>query len=102
MATQIKSKQQMAGVSAKPVSTLSIPSIPKLATKSEQPANRIKVRSNTTCSTSFGIKYRTINNGCNSRKAKTRLNAAGLTDIEPDLNEDPVDRWENSGISDVC
>ncbi|XP_034685756.1 photosynthetic NDH subunit of subcomplex B 5, chloroplastic [Vitis riparia] len=28
-----------------------------------------------------------------------RLNAAGLSEIEPDLNEDPVDRWGTNGIS---
>lgn len=31
-----------------------------------------------------------------------RLNAAGLTEIEPDLNEDPKDRWATNGISQVC
>ncbi|GJR69948.1 RNA-directed DNA polymerase, eukaryota [Tanacetum coccineum] len=40
-------------------------------------------------------------NGCNSRNGIRRLNAAGLADYEPDLNEDPVDRWDNTGISDV-
>ncbi|XP_022974431.1 photosynthetic NDH subunit of subcomplex B 5, chloroplastic [Cucurbita pepo subsp. pepo] len=28
-----------------------------------------------------------------------RLNAAGLSEIEPDLNEDPVDRWETNSVS---
>ncbi|XP_023729356.1 photosynthetic NDH subunit of subcomplex B 5, chloroplastic [Lactuca sativa] len=90
----------MAGVSAKPLSALSISSIPKIAANSEQSPNRIRVSSNAICSTSFGLRYRSINNRCNGRNRINRLNAAGLTDIEPDLNEDPVDRWENSGISD--
>ncbi|XP_052191132.1 photosynthetic NDH subunit of subcomplex B 5, chloroplastic [Diospyros lotus] len=29
----------------------------------------------------------------------TRLNAAGLSEIEPDLNEDPKDRWATNGVS---
>ncbi|KAJ4968900.1 hypothetical protein NE237_015601 [Protea cynaroides] len=29
----------------------------------------------------------------------TRLNAAGLSEIEPDLNEDKHDRWRTNGIS---
>ncbi|GKD74981.1 photosynthetic NDH subunit of subcomplex B 5, chloroplastic [Tanacetum coccineum] len=85
----------MAGVSAKPLSALSVHSIPKTTAKSQQSAiNRIKV--------SYGVAYTkslTIN-GCNSRKGIRRLNAAGLADYEPDLNEDPVDRWDNTGISD--
>ncbi|KAI3756779.1 hypothetical protein L1987_56602 [Smallanthus sonchifolius] len=86
----------MAGVSAKPLSALSIASIPKIVAKSQQSPNRITISSNTICSTYFGVRYRLSNN---SRNGMRRLNA-GLTDIEPDLNEDPVDRWDNSGISD--
>ncbi|OAY28034.1 photosynthetic NDH subunit of subcomplex B 5, chloroplastic [Manihot esculenta] len=33
-----------------------------------------------------------------SRYSSTRLNAAGLSEIEPDLNEDPIDRWATPGI----
>ncbi|KNA08943.1 hypothetical protein SOVF_158130 [Spinacia oleracea] len=29
----------------------------------------------------------------------TKLKAAGLTDIEPDLNEDPRDRWATNGVA---
>ncbi|XVF43874.1 hypothetical protein PTKIN_Ptkin02bG0075700 [Pterospermum kingtungense] len=36
------------------------------------------------------------NHGYRSRL--TRLNAAGLSEIEPDLNEDPVDRWATNGV----
>ncbi|KAF2313928.1 hypothetical protein GH714_020660 [Hevea brasiliensis] len=32
------------------------------------------------------------------RYSSTRLNAAGLSEIEPDLNEDPIDRWATPGI----
>ncbi|XP_065863185.1 photosynthetic NDH subunit of subcomplex B 5, chloroplastic [Euphorbia lathyris] len=34
--------------------------------------------------------------GC--RYSSTRLNAAGFTEIEPDLNEDPIDRWRTPGV----
>lgn len=30
-----------------------------------------------------------------------KLNAAGLSEIEPDINEDPVDRWATNSISPV-
>nr|GEY46161.1 photosynthetic NDH subunit of subcomplex B 5, chloroplastic [Tanacetum cinerariifolium] len=96
-------KQKMAGVSAKPLSTLSVPSIPKTTAKFQQSANnRIKVSSSAKCYTSYGVAYTKSStiNGCNSRKGIRRLNAAGLADYEPDLNEDPVDRWDNTGISD--
>ncbi|KAG9152769.1 hypothetical protein Leryth_023565 [Lithospermum erythrorhizon] len=32
------------------------------------------------------------------RSSSTRLYAAGLSEIEPDLNEDPVDRWRTNGV----
>ncbi|KVH67549.1 photosynthetic NDH subunit of subcomplex B 5, chloroplastic [Cynara cardunculus var. scolymus] len=89
----------MAGVSPKPLSALSIASnsIPKIVAKSQQSADGIRVSSNAICYTSFGVRYRSYNNGRNGIR---RLNAAGLTDIEPDINEDPVDRWDNTGVSD--
>ncbi|KAD4178135.1 hypothetical protein E3N88_26726 [Mikania micrantha] len=87
----------MARVSATPLSSLSIASIPKFVVKSQQSLNRITVSSNSICSTSFGVSYRSSHDGRNGIR---RLNAAGLTDIEPDLNEDPVDRWDNRGVSD--
>uniref|UniRef100_A0A7C8YSJ9 Photosynthetic NDH subunit of subcomplex B 5, chloroplastic n=1 Tax=Opuntia streptacantha TaxID=393608 RepID=A0A7C8YSJ9_OPUST len=31
-------------------------------------------------------------------RRSTKLRAAGLTDIEPDLNEDPRDRWATNGV----
>lgn len=31
----------------------------------------------------------------------TKLNRAGLSQIEPDLNEDPVDRWATNSVSPV-
>ncbi|PWA81210.1 hypothetical protein CTI12_AA187160 [Artemisia annua] len=91
----------MAGVSAKPLSTLSIPLVPKITAKSQQSANRIKISSSANCSTSYGVAYtKSTKNGCNSRNGIRRLNAAGLADYEPDLNEDPVDRWDNTGVKD--
>lgn len=35
-----------------------------------------------------------------SRMSSTRLYAAGLSEIEPDLNEDPVDRWRTNGVDE--
>ncbi|GJX46697.1 F-box/FBD/LRR-repeat protein-like protein [Tanacetum coccineum] len=63
---------------------------------------KVRIFLNNDCSTSYRVAYTksSTTNGCNSRN--TRLNAAGLADYEPDLNEDPVDRWDNTGISDVC
>ncbi|XP_076942926.1 photosynthetic NDH subunit of subcomplex B 5, chloroplastic-like [Bidens hawaiensis] len=84
----------MAGVS---VSVLSIASIPKIITNSQQPSNRITVSCYNIFSTSSRVSYRSNNNGRNWIK---RLNAAGLSEYEPDLNEDPVDRWDNTGVSD--
>ncbi|KAK4258056.1 hypothetical protein QN277_007563 [Acacia crassicarpa] len=34
-----------------------------------------------------------------SSPSSTRLNAAGFAEIEPDINEDPLDRWETNSIS---
>lgn len=31
----------------------------------------------------------------------TKLNRAGLSEIEPDLNEDPVDRWATNSVDPV-
>lgn len=33
-------------------------------------------------------------------RSPTRLNGAGFAEIEPDLNEDPTDRWATNSISD--
>ncbi|KAM0030565.1 putative photosynthetic NDH subunit of subcomplex B 5, chloroplastic protein [Helianthus debilis subsp. tardiflorus] len=85
----INIQMKMAGVSANPLSTLSIPSIPKIPAKPQLSPIRI----NDICSTSFGVRYR------NGRNWIKRLNA-GLSEYEPDLREDPIDRWDNLGISD--
>ncbi|KAI9196236.1 hypothetical protein LWI28_022143 [Acer negundo] len=34
------------------------------------------------------------------RSGLTKLNAGGLAEIEPDINEDPVDRWATYGVSE--
>ncbi|XP_076928860.1 photosynthetic NDH subunit of subcomplex B 5, chloroplastic-like [Bidens hawaiensis] len=89
----------MAGVSVS-ASVLSITSIPKILTNSQQPPNRITVSCNNIWSTSFSVSYRSSSNNNNGRNWIRRLNAAGLSEYEPDLNEDPVDRWDNTGVSD--
>lgn len=43
----------------------------------------------------FSMKFK---NGGANRRRSTKLHAAGLTEIEPDLNEDPRDRWATNGV----
>lgn len=40
-----------------------------------------------------------ISFGFGAKRGFTRLNAAGLTEIEPDINEDPKDRWATPGVT---
>lgn len=40
--------------------------------------------------------------GVNYCKIRSTRLYAGLSEIEPDLNEDPVDRWRTNGIDSVC
>lgn len=67
--------------------------VPILSTKSQLKCS-VLFRGNQ-CSISSKIDRK-----CNGFKSSTRL-YAGLTDIEPDLNEDPVDRWRTNGIEMV-
>ncbi|KAG6759293.1 hypothetical protein POTOM_035767 [Populus tomentosa] len=43
------------------------------------------------------LNQRTIKKLGTKYGSRTRLNAAGLSEIEPDLNEDPRDRWATPG-----
>lgn len=45
---------------------------------------------------------RTIKKLVTKYGSRTRLYAAGLSEIEPDLNEDPRDRWATPGVDAVC
>lgn len=65
--------------------------VPKLSSK--LPKTRVKVSSGDQSFTTSKL-Y-----GKLEKKRLTRLNAAGFAEIEPDLNEDPHDRWETNSIS---
>jgi hypothetical protein len=38
----------------------------------------------------------------NGRAVVARAGPGPLTEIEPDLQEDPIDRWRTNGVSPVC
>uniref|UniRef100_A0A0F7GZF2 NAD(P)H dehydrogenase 18 n=1 Tax=Geranium phaeum TaxID=379952 RepID=A0A0F7GZF2_9ROSI len=68
-------------------SSLSIVSMPRIGNKGR---SRVSIRSNTA---SFGLESSKI-----SRRSGTKL-SAGLTQVEPDLNEDPIDYYETNSVS---
>ncbi|OIS98843.1 PREDICTED: photosynthetic NDH subunit of subcomplex B 5, chloroplastic [Nicotiana attenuata] len=74
------------------LSTVPVPN-PVLSTKSGESQLKYNVlfRGNP-CSISL-----IIGTKCSVMRSSTRL-YAGLTEIEPDINEDPVDRWRTNGI----
>ncbi|XP_070014576.1 uncharacterized protein LOC107806759 isoform X2 [Nicotiana tabacum] len=74
------------------LSTVQVPN-PVLSTKSGESQHKYNVlfRGNQ-CSISLKIGTK-----CSGMRSSTRL-YAGLTEIEPDINEDPVDRWRTNGI----
>ncbi|XWS13757.1 hypothetical protein CRYUN_Cryun36dG0065700 [Craigia yunnanensis] len=89
---KIKKERKMA-VHA-PLSVVSVNSVPKISCKKLE--TRVKVlNQKEVCSVHFKLVIK--NPGDRSRL--TRLNAAGLSEIELDLNEDPVDRWATNGVS---
>ncbi|XP_060181033.1 photosynthetic NDH subunit of subcomplex B 5, chloroplastic [Lycium barbarum] len=74
------------------LSTVPVPN-PVLSTKfgeSQLKCSVLSRRNSCSISTKIGIK-------CSGMRSSTRL-YAGLTEIEPDINEDPVDRWRTNGI----
>lgn len=78
-----------------PLSAVSVNSVPKISCKKlETRVNFLNQRG--VCS------VHNFKQLVGDRKYRlTRLNAAGLSEIEPDLNEDPVDRWATNGVSSV-
>ncbi|KAI5649338.1 hypothetical protein M9H77_35343 [Catharanthus roseus] len=84
----------MVGANAMTLSLLSTLSVPKIQSlKSEL------------CHTKLKASFRSIPGRISlsispkqSKISSTRLYAAGLSEIEPDLNEDPVDRWRTNGV----
>lgn len=81
-------------VSSSP-SVLSTSPLPRISPNS--PRLEARVRSRVSIQTNLGSTQRR-----DLFRNLWRLNAAGLSEIEPDLIEDPVDRWNNNGISSVC
>lgn len=78
------------------VSVSSLTAVPKLGTRIEPCSSRARVlvqRPSSSVKHGFGANY--------GRLSLKRLNAAGLADIEPDLNEDPKDRWATNGVDPV-
>ncbi|KAA8527691.1 hypothetical protein F0562_035440 [Nyssa sinensis] len=76
------------------LSVLSTNSLPKIRSTPDSCENRVRVSIQRTLSSiplESSVSYR--------RRCSTRLHAAGLSQIEPDLNEDPKDRWATNGIS---
>ncbi|KAF3456905.1 hypothetical protein FNV43_RR01559 [Rhamnella rubrinervis] len=78
----------MAACSSSP-SILSTHSVPKTSSKSPESGVRVSNRRNLCFAPSR----------LHGNRSLRRLNAAGLTDIEPDINEDPVDRWATNSVS---
>ncbi|KAM6545588.1 hypothetical protein CsatB_026324 [Cannabis sativa] len=60
---------------------LSSPTLPKFSPYSSEASTRVSIPSRKFLSSSW------------------RLNATGFSEIEPDLNEDPVDRWATNSVS---
>lgn len=88
-------KREMAVCSSSSLSVFSPNSLPKTSYNSEPSVINVKPSK-----ASYNI--RPCANSC-SRRGFRKLNAGGeLHFIEPDLNEDPVDRWATPGISPVC
>lgn len=76
------------------LSVLSLNSVPKVGSNPDPSVNRVRVL----ILRNFGsIPSRFVSNY--GKLSSRRLNAAGLSEIEPDLNEDPKDRWATNGIS---
>ncbi|XP_038878594.1 photosynthetic NDH subunit of subcomplex B 5, chloroplastic [Benincasa hispida] len=85
----------MAPCSSLPV--LSFNPIPKIIFKSSEIS--ATAFSNQTIPVSNGISASKLLGILTRRSLSRRLNAAGLSEIELDLNEDPVDRWETNSVS---
>ncbi|KAF9618663.1 hypothetical protein IFM89_002358 [Coptis chinensis] len=71
-------------------SLLSTSTIPKIISKHNE--TRIKFPSNK-CPNNHPLHFISSRNF-----SSTRLNSAGLSEVEPDLNEDKIDRWRTGGI----
>ncbi|XP_057476115.1 photosynthetic NDH subunit of subcomplex B 5, chloroplastic-like [Actinidia eriantha] len=86
----------MAGSSLTTLSVISANSVPKIGSSMPDPCD-IRVRA--PIQRNPGPISFKFNTNCHRKSGYTRLNAAGFTEIEPDLNEDPRDRWATNGVS---
>ncbi|KAK9287989.1 hypothetical protein L1049_016434 [Liquidambar formosana] len=76
------------------LSVLSTNSVPRIISEYKPCETRVRVSLERTLG-SIPLKFY----GNSISRSSTRLKAAGLSEIEPDLNEDPRDRWATNGIS---
>ena len=95
-------QKEMAVNSSLSLSVLYASSVPKLSSKiplqsrEARVFNLINLKTLAPCPTRFKL----YGNSAKTRNP-TKLNAAGLYEYEPDLNEDPVDRWATNTIDPV-
>ncbi|XP_024027301.1 photosynthetic NDH subunit of subcomplex B 5, chloroplastic [Morus notabilis] len=84
-----------------PLLSSSSSSITKIFSKKSE--SRVRVLNQKPSSLGFTANSRLVGEilGRNRRSSSlARLNAAGFAEVEPDLNEDPVDRWATNSISE--
>ena len=88
--------EEMAVCTSLSLSVIYANSVPKLSSNPSQTRAKILMKLKAIASTPTKL-Y-----GRNSGKSRspTKINA-GLSAIEPDLNEDPVDRWRTNGVDPV-
>uniref|UniRef100_A0A0F7CYQ9 NAD(P)H dehydrogenase 18 n=1 Tax=Francoa sonchifolia TaxID=23250 RepID=A0A0F7CYQ9_9ROSI len=65
-------------------------SVPKQISQCRSGTVRVRVRVSS---------QKSLSESFRGRRTSTRFNAAGLSQIEPDLNEDPIDKWATNSIS---
>uniref|UniRef100_A0A0F7GXV1 NAD(P)H dehydrogenase 18 n=1 Tax=Hypseocharis bilobata TaxID=253189 RepID=A0A0F7GXV1_9ROSI len=80
--------------SSSSLSVISASSVPKISNRACEA--KVRVLNQVRNIGSLGLKLNKISSGRSS--SSTKLNA-GLDVIEPDLNEDPIDRWATNSIS---
>ncbi|URD76600.1 hypothetical protein MUK42_25523 [Musa troglodytarum] len=88
---------KMGIVGTSPPAALAAASLPPLATAAAvKPCRRLGIRASPAETPSLGF----LRLGMQRDRSSTR-SRAGLTEIEPDLEEDPHDRWRTNGVSEV-
>lgn len=87
-------KQKMA------VSVLTASSVPKLCSNPKSFVIRSEILNPRNQKQASFKPYKEISRSRSQRNDSTRLNM-GLSEIEPDLNEDPKDRWATNSVHPV-